>query len=179
MPARGQAKKLDAESLWEYALKALGQRAHSAGELRQKLARRAASPADVQNAMAKLQEYGLTDDDKFSEAFASTRLQNQGFGKFRILRDLRSKRVAPAIANTAIAKTFAGTDEHELVQRFLDRKFRGKNLSEFLKEPKNLASAYRRLRTAGFSSSGSLAVLRRYTSSADEWNEPEDDESAT
>ncbi len=145
-------------------MRALGQRAHSATELRQKLSRRAESPADVNAAMAKLREYGFADDQKFSEAFAASRLQNQGFGRFRVLRDLQSKRVAPAVAEDAVEKTFAGTDEPDLIQRFLERKYRGKDLAEFFKEEKNLASAYRRLRTAGFSSSGSLSVLKRYAS---------------
>ncbi len=176
MAARGKPKKLDADGLWEYALRVLGQRAHSAAELRQKLSRRAQSTTDVNAAMEKLGQYELTNDTKFSEAFASSRLQNQGFGRMRVLRDLRSKRVSSTVAEGAVEKTFTGTDELALIQRFLDRKYRGKNLVEFLKEEKNLASAYRRLRTAGFSSSGSFSILKRYTNSAQEWNEPAEEE---
>ncbi len=168
-------KKLDAEALWEYALRVLGQRAQSASEVKRKLARRASSYADVDAAMAKLREYGLTDDKKFSEAFASGRLQNQGLGRFRVLRDLASKRVARPVAENAVEKIFSGTDELDLIERFLQRKFRGKDLREFLKEEKNLASAYRRLRTAGFSSGGSFSVLKRYTNRAEEWSEPEEE----
>lgn len=174
MALRGKPKKLDADGLWEYALRILGQRAHSTGELRQKLLRRAISTADVNAAMAKLRDYELTNDRKFSEAFASARLQNQGFGKFRVLRELRARKVSATVAESAVEKTFAGADELGLIERFLDRKYRGKNLPEFLKEEKNLASAYRRLRTAGFSSSGALSVLKRYAGSMEEWSEPED-----
>ncbi len=169
-------KRLNADGLWEYALRVLGQRAHSAAELRQKLGRRAISTADVQAAMAKLAEYELTNDHKFSEAFAASRLQNQGFGRMRVLRELQSKRVSSAVAQGAVEKTFAGTDELALIQQFLDRKYGGKNLVEFLKEEKNLASAYRRLRTAGFTSSGSFAVLKRYRSSVEECSELDEEE---
>jgi regulatory protein len=162
MAAPRKPKKLDAEQLWEYALRVLGQRAHSANEIRSKLLRRAEHAADVTAAMAKLREYGLADDTKFSEAFAASRLQNQGFGRFRVLRDLRSKRVDQSVAEAVVGKTFANTNEVELIQKYLDRKYRGKNLADFFKEQKNVASAYRRLRTAGFSSSGSLSVLNRY-----------------
>jgi len=173
---RGKPKKLDAEALWGYALRALGQRAHSASELRQKLSRRAESAGDVNIAMEKLRDYGFADDQKFSEAFAASRLQNQGFGRFRVLRELQSKRVASTVAEDAIEKTFAGMEEQDLISRFLHKKYRGKDLTEFFKEEKNLASAYRRLRTAGFSSSCSLSVLRRYRQETPDWNEVEENE---
>jgi regulatory protein len=176
MALRGKLKKLDSGSLWDYALRVLGQRAYSANELRQKLSKRSESAADVTAVMGKLREYGLTDDTKFSEAFASSRLQNRGFGRFRVLRDLRSKRVSGNIAEAAVEKTFAGTNEAELIQRFLDRKYRGKKLEEFLKEEKNLASVYRRLRTAGFSSSNSLSILKRYAHQVEDWSGLEEDQ---
>jgi regulatory protein len=176
MAVRGKPKKLDSGGLWEYALRVLGQRAHSANELRQKLSKRSESAADVAGVMGKLRDYGLSDDTKFSEAFASSRLQNRGFGRFRVLRDLRSKRVSGNIAEAAVEKTFAGTDEAELIQRFLDRKYRGKKLEEFLKEEKNLASVYRRLRTAGFSSGNSLSILKRYARQVEDWTGLEEDE---
>jgi len=94
MAPRAKPKKLDENALWNYALRVLGQRAHSAGELKQKLAHRAQSPSVLSATLAKLREYGFTDDAKFSEAFAAVRLQNRGFGRYRVLRDLRSRRVA-------------------------------------------------------------------------------------
>ena len=48
-------------------------------------------------------------------------------------------------------------------------------LDEFLKEEKNLASVYRRLRTAGFSSGNSLSILKRYTQQVEDWNGFEED----
>jgi len=173
MAARGKPKKLDRDGLWDYALRQLARSAQSAEEIRQKLLRRAESPADVPAAMAKLREYGFADDRKFSEAFAASRLQNRGFGRLRVLRDLRSKRVPQAIADEALEKTFSGTEEQDLIQKFLDKKYRSKDLAVFLKEEKNLAGAYRKLRIAGFSSSGSLSALRRYARELPEWSEIE------
>jgi len=170
MPGRKVPKKLSETELWDYALRILGRRAHSSGELKQKLAMRAASPSDVDAALHKLREYGFADDQKFSEAFAGSRLQNQGFGRLRILHELRSKRIAPAVAAQAVEKAFDGTDELQLIQNFLDRKYRGKNLPQFLQEEKNLASAYRRLRNAGFSSNGSIKMLKRYSRKIDDWD---------
>ena len=126
--------------------------------------------------MAKLREYGFADDKKYSETFATSRLQNQGFGQFRVLRELRSKRVSEEVAKKAVERAFSGTEEIQLIEEFLARKLRGKNTAEFLKDQKNLASVYRRLRVAGFSSSGTLTVLKRYANAVEEWNEEPEEE---
>jgi regulatory protein len=155
-------RRLDSEALFQYALRALGGRAHSAGELRQKLERRAERAGDVADVLARLKDCGYLDDKRYAEAVASWRLDRQGLGKARALSDLRKRRVAPSVAEKAVAKVYSEADEVTLVEAFLRRKFRGVALDAFLAEPKNLASAYRRLRTAGFSSANSLRVLKRF-----------------
>lgn len=175
MAAVRRTRKLDANGLWNYALRALGDRAHSAAELRRKLVLKAELPSDVTSVMARLGKYHLTDDKKFSESFASSRLVNQGHGRLRVLRDLRSKQVAPTVAEKAVSQTFAGTDEAQLADSYLRRKYRGKDLGPFLREEKNLASAYRRLRTAGFSSHVALTVLKRISGRAEDWEVGEEE----
>jgi regulatory protein len=164
--------KLGEDALWDHALKQLSRRAQSASELRTKLSQRAESPATVAAVMDKLREYGYTDDQKYSEAFASARLQNKGFGKFRVLRDLQSKRVASGVAQQAVVKIFEDSDEKELIDAYLARKYRSVVLYDFLQLDKNVASAYRRLRTAGFSSAASLAALKRHGQRSADWEEP-------
>jgi regulatory protein len=58
--------------------------------------------------------------------------------------------------------TFRDTNEDELIQAFLERKYRNRPLPAFLAVDKNLASAFRRLRYAGFSAGNSIRVLKRY-----------------
>jgi regulatory protein len=169
-------KKLPPEALWEYALRVLGNRAHSSAELRKKLQRRAQSSLDVSSVMAKLREYGLADDKKFSESFASARLANSGMGRFRVLRELRAKQVSSTIAENAVSSAFAGTDEEALAERFLLRKYRGKDMAAFLAEEKNLAGAYRRLRTGGFSTRAIWSVLKRYSRRAEDLDDAEESE---
>jgi regulatory protein len=161
-------KLLDQEQLTNYAVRALGGRAHSAGELREKLSRRAASAADIDVVLAKLREFGYLNDQRFAENFASARLENQGFGKMRVLRELRQRRVAPKLAEQVTEQAFQDTNETDLIEAFLKRKYRGKQLGPFLAEEKNLAAAFRRLRYAGFSSGESIRVLKRYASRAEE-----------
>jgi regulatory protein len=171
MQTRRAPRRLSPDALWDYALRLLAQRPYSAAELKHKLLPRADSAASAGSVINKLREYGLADDAKFSEAFASARLQNKGFGQIRVLHDLRAKRVSAAVAEKAIQKTFSGTEEADLARRYLERKYRGKNLPELLREEKQLAAAYRRLRTAGFSGRVALSVLKMYSAKALEWED--------
>src|ERR1017187_2562957 len=85
----------DAAALWEYALRVLGGRAHSTGELREKLPGKAERAPCVDPTIARLKEYGYLNDRKFAENFAAARLENQGLGKTRALAGLSRRPVAP------------------------------------------------------------------------------------
>lgn len=161
MSERGP-RKLDAGALWEYALRALGVRAHSAGELRQKLLRRAENQGDIPPILERLKEYGYLDDRRYAESFSAARLENQGFGRARVVSDLRKRRVAPGLAEKAVNAAYAETDETALVEAYLRRKFRGAALEQTLQDPRKLAAAYRRLRAAGFSAGNSIRTLKRF-----------------
>ena len=167
-------KLLELEELKTYAAQALATRAQSSSELRARLRKKAARPEDVEEILAYLKESGYVDDSRFAGAFAEWRKENQGFDKTRVVRDLMSRKVAPAVAQAAVAKAFEGSDEVQLIEDFLARRYRGRNMKEFLAEQKNLASAFRRLRTAGFGASNSIRVLKRYASAAEEIEDVED-----
>lgn len=166
--ANKPSKRLDAAALMSYALRTLGARGQSRGELREKLARRAARAQDVDIVLGDLGRAGYLDDQRFAESFASARLENEGLGRARVLRDLRQRRVAPKLAEQVVEKTFRDRNEIDLIDAYLTRKYRGKELQSWLADEKNLASAYRRLRYAGFSSGNSIQVLKNYTHRAEE-----------
>lgn len=165
---RARATKLDPERLWKYALRLLGQRAYSAGELRTKLGLRAESRETADQVMAKLKEYDLLDDRKFAESFAVSRRENDQLGRLRVVRELRARRVSAQIAESAVKRAFSEVDEQELAAAHLTRKLRGKNLAEYLSDERHLANAFARLQRAGFSTSASIAVLKRFASRAEE-----------
>ena len=159
-PPRG--RRLEAEALYEYAVKALAGRAHSAGELRQKLVRKAARAEDVDAVVARLKEYGYLDDRRFAESYAAVRLENQRFGRNRVLRDLRAHRVAPAMAERTVDKVYAKVNEEELIEDFLRRKYCTETREGLFQDEKSLAAAYRRLLRAGFGSGNVVGVLKRF-----------------
>ena len=129
---RTQPARLDEANLLDYALKSLSHRAHSEKELRTRLNRRSASQAATDAVVAKLREYGYLDDSRFAESFATSRLEGRGHGPQRVLRDLRARSVSATNAEAAVDRVFAGADEAALAAQYLTRKFRGKNLLEFL-----------------------------------------------
>src|SRR6202050_853346 len=126
--AKRQPQPLDRDKLLNVALRALGGRAHSSGELREKLRRRAQSSEDVDAVLAKLKEAGYLNDRHFAENYAAARLKSQGRGKIRVLRDRVQRRVAPKLAEQVTEQTYQKTNEADLIEEFLRRKFRGKDL---------------------------------------------------
>jgi len=167
--------KLDLEGLLNYAGRSLARRAQSLGELRTRLKQRAARQEDVPEVINRLKEAGFLNDRKFADSFANWRRDNQGLGQARVMRDLLTRRVAPAVAKQAVQVAYSSVDETALIESFLERKYRGKNLGQLLNEEKNLASAYRKLRTAGFSSGNSIRVLKRYAAEAERLDALEDE----
>ena len=160
----------------QYAARALSARAQSMSELRTRLKRRAGRAEDVEAVIARLKQAGVLNDGRFADSFANWRLENQGFGKTRVLRDLMARRVAPALAQQAVNKAFQESDEVALIESYLARKYRGKNLGALLADQKHLASAFRKLRGAGFSAGNSIRVLKRYAAEAErleEMDEPD------
>ncbi len=175
-PAKKRERaKLDQPALWEYALRALASRAQPAAELREKLRRKAASADDVNAVLARLRECGMLDDRQYAETYAAARLENQGLGRARVLRDLRQRRVASTVASRAVERVFGDVDETELIEKFLKRKYRKISLPLYLAEPRNLAAAYRRLRYAGFSAGNCIRVLKRYSGQAEQLEGVEDE----
>lgn len=174
--ARPKAAPLDRAALTDYALRTLSMRSMSTSDLRTRLLRRAAEASDIDQVIAKLKESGLLNDQRFADSYASARLENQGFGKLRVLRDLRQRRVASKVADQAVQQAFQDTDERQLAEQYVERKYRGKNLPAHFSDPKNVNSAFRRLRNAGFSAGAAIGVLKKYAAEADQLADSEDAE---
>ena len=158
---------LDAAALWEYALKSLGGRAHSTGELREKLRRRAEKAEDIDEVLSRLKQAGYLDDRRYAESFATSRLSGEKFGRTRVLHDLRQRRVAPVLAEQSVEKVYHEVDEVALIEDWIRRKYRTATREGLFAEEKDLAAAYRRLTRAGFRSGEILKVLKRFAKTPD------------
>ena len=88
MTGRTRARKLASEELFEYAVKCLGVRAYSTGDLKSKLRVRAANPPDADAAIERLTGIGYLNDQRFAESYAASRIENEGLGRMRVFSDL-------------------------------------------------------------------------------------------
>jgi len=158
---------LDAAHLWDYALKSLAGRAHSTGELREKLRRRAERAADVDDVLARLKDNGYLDDRRFAESFAAARLSGEKFGRTRVLQDLRQRRVAPSLAERTVREVYQDVNEEALIEDWIRRKYRTAPREALFQEDKDLAAAYRRLLRAGFRTGDIIRVLKRFAKNSD------------
>ena len=160
-------RPLDAESLWSYALKALAGRAHSTGELREKLRRRAEQPSDIDGVIARLKDNGYLDDRRFAEGFAAARLSNDRLGRGRVIQDLRRRRVAPAVAEKTVRDVYEDVDEQALIDEWIRKKYRLAPREGLFQDEKDLAAAYRRLVRAGFRTGDIVGALKRFARNPD------------
>jgi regulatory protein len=166
-------RKLSHDELKDYAARLLGVRALSVAQLKDKLRRRAQNAADVDAVVGLLKDLAVLSDRRFAEHFAAARAGAKSVGRQRVLADLLKKRVAPKVAEKAVSEAYQDFDEAAAIEDWLSRKYRSQNLGELLQDPARLASAYRRLRTAGFSSAASIRVLKRFAAAAEQLEDTE------
>ena len=151
-------RKLGETDLFAYALKSLAARATSSGEMKSKLERRALRKSDVDAVIRRLHDAGYLNDQRFAESFASWRKDNQRLGRRRVERDLRARRVAPKLAESAVARAYEDTDEVAMLREHIARRVRRSGPP---KDRRAMASLYRHLVVAGFSPSQIFPELRR------------------
>ncbi len=113
---------------------------------------RAANPADSDGVIDRLKDIGYLDDRRFAESFAAARVENEGFGRMRVLNDLRARRVSGDMAEQAVVHAIGDKSEAELIDAFIDRRMHSLAVGGPIEDEKKLAAAYRKLRRAGFSS---------------------------
>jgi regulatory protein len=159
--SRSSPRKLASESqLYTSALRALMRRAHSIHEMKEYLERRADDKEAVSPVVARLREQGYLDDARFALEYARHHAQSRRQGRFRIARELRGRGVPDRHIEAALDSVFAETDEAASVRARLRRQL--SHVRGALGERK-IASLYRSLLRAGFSSDVIRAELRGIT----------------
>ena len=134
---------------------------------------------DVDEVLAQLKDTGYLNDRRFAEGFAAARLSNDKFGSSRVVRDLRQRRVAPAVAEGTVKQVYEGVDESALIEEWIRRKYRTTPREGLFKEDKDLAAAYRRLARAGFRTGEIVRVLKRFAKNPellDNFEPPEEED---
>jgi regulatory protein len=155
-------RTIDSEpALYDAAIKILMRRAHSVSEMKKALIRRTADEGLIQKVIARLKQNGLIDDARYAKQFARQRTEIRHQGKYRVARELRARGVPDRHIETAVEELAANTDEAAMVRQRIERKLK------FLRgeiDDKKIASLYRTLLRAGFSSDTIRRELKRVTS---------------
>jgi regulatory protein len=155
------ARKLGTEyQLNMSAQRALMRRAFSIHEMKQYLERRAEKKELIPPVIARLRELNYLDDARYALEYTRHHSQARRQGRFRIARELRGRGVPDEHIDAALAAVFTDTDESALVRDRLKRRL--SHLRGAL-DKKKIASLYRMLLRAGFSSDIIRKELRGVT----------------
>jgi regulatory protein len=161
MRQRSSPRKVSSEQdLYSSALRALMRRAYSTHEMKTYLDRRAEDKDLIPPVVARLRERNYLDDARYAVDYANQHIKLRRQGRFRIARELRARGVPDRYIDAALETVFAETDESSLVRTRLKRRL------AHLRGPldqRKIASLYRSLLSAGFSSDMIRGELRGVT----------------
>ncbi len=157
----GKPRQLETEAqLHDAAIKILMRRAHSISEMKKALARRCDDEKLVKSIVERLKRENLLDDTRYAKQFVRHRTEYRKQGEYRIARDLRARGVPDRHIEAALKESAISCDPGAMVRQRIERKlrlFRGEI------DQKKIASLYRSLLGAGFSSDVIRRELRRVT----------------
>ena len=139
------------------ALRLLARRELSAEQVRTRLARRAFEPADIESAVARLQEEHALDDRRTALACARTEAQVKRHGRLRALRAVEALGIDRRVARDAVAEVFGELDENTLIGQALDRRLRN---GVTLEDGAAARRIHRYLRAQGFDAGRVDAAIR-------------------
>ncbi|HMI48299.1 MAG TPA: regulatory protein RecX [Gemmatimonadaceae bacterium] len=88
---------------YNYALNLLAARPYSSSALHRKLIQKEYEAADADNAIRRLLDNGLLNDEKYAEQYARSKMLTTGASKRRVTQDLYRKGIKGDMATTAIA----------------------------------------------------------------------------
>jgi regulatory protein len=160
-PMRSSPRKVSTEQeLYTSALRALMRRAHSIHQMREYLERRAEDKEHVSRVIARLREHNYLDDARYALEFARQHANARHQGRFRIARELRTRGVPDRHIEAALDATFVETDEAALVRARVKRLL---SHARGALDQRKIASLYRSLLRAGFSSDIIRAEMRGVT----------------
>jgi len=145
------------EIAFQAAIRYLAVRPYSVAELKQKLRSKSLGSNAIDETVARLKKLGFLDDRKLAEQYASSLARNRAFGRFRVERELRVRRLDPRTVEPALRAAFEETDERALLDKVLDQKLCRLRLP--LTRPR-LAALLASLRRRGFRTDDIIRAVR-------------------
>lgn len=121
------------------ALKLISVKPRSIAELRGRLLEKEwAEAAIVARVLARLEELGYLNDEKFAAQYAASRLTTKPLGRTRLRRDLQRKKVPSQIAEQALDDAYTERSEEEVIDRAIAKRLRRTGAPTTREESKKL-----------------------------------------
>jgi regulatory protein len=161
MPFKRARKTYDEESLYEYAIGALGRQMRTVAEIKRLMRRRVGDQphgellVEVVVARLKLQHY--LNDTSYAESYARFRKENEKFGRMRVVQDLKVKGVHGDVIDSVVNAAYSDVNEEQLAREFLRRKRVSKPVGQ-----KQAARIFRMLVRAGFQTGFIFRILKKW-----------------
>jgi regulatory protein len=161
MPFKRPKEIVDENTLYDYAVGALGRRMRTVAELKRLMRQRV--PKDemghllVEMVILRLKDQKYLNDTQYATAYSGLRRDNEKFGKRRVITDLKVKGVHADVIDKVVDEAYSAVNEEELARAYMKRKR--------LKKPQNdkeTARIFRGLMRAGFSVGVAVKVLKHW-----------------
>lgn len=143
------------------ALNALGYRARSVREVRERLMRAGYVGETIDGVVARLETLGYLDDEEYARELA--RAEARKYGPRRIYGDLRRAGIDEEAAWEAVEKEFAGRSEHEAAREAARRRYNTGEGSDA-----QVRRVYGFLMRRGYSAGICAEIAREYRGEADQ-----------
>jgi regulatory protein len=161
MPFKRTAKTYDEESLYEYAIGALGRQARTVAEIKRLMRNRVAAQENgdalIELVVARLKAQHYLNDSSYADNYSHLRKENEKFGRLRVVQDLKVKGVHADIIDKAVHAAYDEVNEEQLAREFLRRKRIVKPVDQ-----KQAARVFRTLVRAGFASRVIFRILKKW-----------------
>ncbi len=161
MPFKRSSRTYDEESLYEYAVGALGRQMRTVAQIKRLMRNRVENQPDgdalIEAVVAKLKAQRYLNDTNYAENYSRFRKENEKFGRLRVVQDLKIKGVHSDIIESVVGAAYSEVDEEELARAFLRRKRVAKPEGQ-----KQAARVFRTLVRAGFGSRIIFRILKTW-----------------
>lgn len=161
MAFKRTTRTYDEESLYEYAVGALGRRMRTVAEIKRLMRNRVGDQPHgellVEVVVARLKLHKYLNDTSYAESYTRFRKENEKFGRLRVTQDLKAKGVHGDIIDSAVSAAYGEVNEEQLAREFLKRKRLTKPENQ-----KQAARAFRTLVRAGFPSRVIFRILKKW-----------------
>jgi len=162
MPFKRSTRIYDEQSLYEYAVGALGRRMRSVAEIKRLMRPRVSKQENgdelIENVVTRLKDQKYLNDSTYAASYSSFRKENEKFGRMRVVQDLKARGVHGDVIEKAVGATYEGVNEEKLARDYLLRKRLKKPTNE-----KEAARVFRSMVRAGFRSRTIIAILRKWS----------------